>query len=103
MRKKGSAPLRTAKSSTAARRASIAASNPIPDMALEKPIIPTFSLAERDRRWARLREEMRRAGLNALISLPNQGHWDQFGADTRYITQIGGTQTEVGAVLPLGA
>ena len=70
-------------------------------MSLEKPIIPTFSLTERDRRWARLREEMRKAGLGALISLPNQGHWDQFGADTRYMTQIGGTQTEVGAVLPL--
>lgn len=70
-------------------------------MALEKPIIPTFSMQERDRRWGRLREEMGRTGLDALISLPNQGHWDQFGADTRYITQIGGTQTEVGAVLPL--
>lgn len=70
-------------------------------MALEKPIIPTLSLTERDRRWRRLREEMRRAGFDALISLPNQGHWDQFGADTRYVTQIGGTQTEVGAVLPL--
>ncbi len=44
---------------------------------------------------------MRKARLDALISLPNEGHWDQFGADTRYITQIGGTQTEVGAVLPL--
>jgi Xaa-Pro aminopeptidase len=68
---------------------------------LEKPIIPTFSLKERDRRWSLLRTEMKKAGLHALISLPNQGHWDQFGADTRYITQIGGTQTEVGAVLPL--
>lgn len=44
---------------------------------------------------------MRKAGFDALISLPNEGHWDQFGADTRYLTQIGGTQTEVGAVLPL--
>ena len=70
-------------------------------MSLEKPIIPTFSLKERDRRWSRLREEMKKAGLHALISLPNEGHWDQFGADTRYVTQIGGTQTEVGAVLPL--
>ena len=70
-------------------------------MALEKPIIPTFSLEERDRRWNLLRQEMRTADLQALISLPNEGHWDQFGADTRYMTQIGGTQTEVGAVLPL--
>ena len=68
---------------------------------MEKPIIPTFSLNERDRRWSRLREQMKRGGFDALISLPNEGHWDQFGADTRYITQIGGTQTEVGAVLPL--
>ena len=70
-------------------------------MALEKPIIPTFSLEERDRRWSLLRAEMKRANLDALIALPNEGHWDQFGADTRYITQIGGMQTEVGCVLPL--
>ena len=70
-------------------------------MALEKPIIPTFSLEERDRRWSLLRAEMKRASLDALIALPNEGHWDQFGADTRYITQIGGTQTEVGCVFPL--
>jgi Xaa-Pro aminopeptidase len=70
-------------------------------VSLEKPIIPTFSLQERDRRWGLLRAEMKTAGLHALLSLPNEGHWDQFGADTRYITQIGGTQTEVGAVLPL--
>ena len=70
-------------------------------MALEKPMIPTFSLAERERRWTSLRAEMNKAGIDALIGLPNQGHWDQFGADTRYITQIGGSQTEVAAVLPL--
>jgi Xaa-Pro dipeptidase len=70
-------------------------------VALEKPIIPTFSLAERERRWKRLREEMKNAELDALIALPHEGHWDQFGCDTRYITQIGGTQTEVGCVLPL--
>ncbi len=70
-------------------------------MSLEKPIIPTFSLKERDRRWNLLRQAMRTAGLDAVVSLPAEGHWDQFGCDTRYMTQIGGTQTEVGAVLPL--
>jgi Xaa-Pro dipeptidase len=70
---------------------------------LEKPIIPTFTLQERDRRWTSLREQMRTADFDALISLPNQGHWDQFGCDTRYITQVGGMQTEVAAVLPLEA
>ncbi len=68
---------------------------------LEKPLIPTFSLQERDRRWGLLREQMKIADFDAVISLPNQGHWDQFGCDTRYITQIGGMQTEVSAVLPL--
>ncbi len=48
-----------------------------------------------------MRDLMRRANLDALICLPNQGHWDQFGADARYLTQIGGFQTEVAVVLPL--
>src|SRR5262249_40256400 len=68
---------------------------------MDKPIIPTFSLAERDRRWAAVRAEMRKADLDAVIGLPNQGHWDQFGADIRYLTQIGGFQTEGAAVFPL--
>ena len=95
--------LRIVKRLGEACRASTAASNRISKitMALEKPVIPTFSLAERERRWSTLRSEMKKAHFHALISLPTQSHWDQFGADTRYITQIGGTQTEVGAVLPL--
>jgi Xaa-Pro dipeptidase len=68
---------------------------------MEKPIIPTFSESERARRWGIVRDLMRRANLDALICLPNQGHWDQFGADARYLTQIGGFQTEVAVVLPL--
>ena len=70
-------------------------------MPIEKPIIPTFSLHERDRRWGLVRAEMRQAGLDALIGLPNQGHWDQFGADIRYLTEIGGFQTEVAVVFPV--
>jgi Xaa-Pro aminopeptidase len=68
---------------------------------MEKPIIPTFSQNERARRWGIVRDLMRRANLDALICLPNQGHWDQFGADARYLTQIGGFQTEVAVVFPL--
>jgi Xaa-Pro dipeptidase len=68
---------------------------------MEKPIIPTFSQSERGKRWGIVRDLMRRANLDALICLPNQGHWDQFGADARYLTQIGGFQTEVGVVFPL--
>jgi Xaa-Pro aminopeptidase len=70
---------------------------------MDKPVIPTFSLSERERRWSIVRDQMRRASLDALICLPSQGHWDQFGADARYLTQIGGFQTEVAVVFPLEA
>lgn len=68
---------------------------------MEKPLIPTFSQKEKARRWGLVRAQMKEAGLDALIALPNQGHWDQFGADARYLTQIGGFQTEVAAIFPL--
>lgn len=67
---------------------------------MEKPSIPTFSEREKVRRWALVRREMEKASLDCLICLPNQGHWDQFGADGRYLTQIGGFQTEVAVVFP---
>ncbi|MGH7874514.1 MAG: M24 family metallopeptidase, partial [Candidatus Binatia bacterium] len=34
------------------------------------------------------------------IGFPNQSHWDQFQADIRYLTHIGGHQTEVAMVFP---
>ncbi|HTM06962.1 MAG TPA: M24 family metallopeptidase [Verrucomicrobiae bacterium] len=63
--------------------------------------LPKFSAAERERRWGRVRELMREAGLEAIIGFPNQSHWDQFQADIRYLTHIGGHQTEVAVVFPL--
>ncbi|HET7008574.1 MAG TPA: M24 family metallopeptidase [Candidatus Binatia bacterium] len=62
-----------------------------------------FSLIERERRWTRVRELMQREHLDALIGFPNQSHWDQFQADIRYLTHIGGHQTEVAVVFPLAA
>lgn len=41
---------------------------------------------------------MRQEKLDALIGFPNQSHWDQFQADIRYLTHIGGHQTEVAVV-----
>jgi Xaa-Pro aminopeptidase len=63
--------------------------------------LPKFSAQERIRRWSRVRELMRQAKLDAIIGLPNQSHWDQFQADIRYLTHIGGHQTEVAMVFPL--
>jgi len=62
--------------------------------------LPKFSLAERQRRWQRVRERMGQAKLDAIIGFPNQSHWDQFQADIRYLTHIGGHQTEVAVVFP---
>ena len=62
--------------------------------------LPKFSLKERERRWGRVRELMRKGRLDAIIGFPNQSHWDQFQADIRYLTHIGGHQTEVAVVFP---
>jgi Xaa-Pro aminopeptidase len=62
--------------------------------------LPRFSSKEKDRRWQRVRDLMRQAGLDAIIGFPNQSHWDQFQADVRYLAQIGGNQTEAAVVFP---
>jgi Xaa-Pro dipeptidase len=64
-------------------------------------LVPIFDLAERDRRWARLRQLMATEQVDCLIGFPNSGHWDLFQAGLRYITQIGGNTTEVAVVFPL--
>jgi Xaa-Pro aminopeptidase len=62
--------------------------------------LPKFSLAERERRWGRVRDLMGQEKLDAIIGFPNQSHWDQFQADIRYLSHIGGHQTEVALVFP---
>ena len=62
--------------------------------------LPKFSRQERTRRWGRVRELMHQHQLDAIIGFPNQSHWDQFQADIRYLTHIGGHQTEVAVVFP---
>src|SRR6185295_16103673 len=63
--------------------------------------LPKFSAPERERRWGRVRELMRATGLDAIVGFPNQSHWDQFQADIRYLTHVGGHQTEVATIFPL--
>jgi Xaa-Pro dipeptidase len=62
--------------------------------------LPKFSREERTRRWGLVRELMRQHQLDVIIGFPNQSHWDQFQADIRYLTHIGGHQTEVAVVFP---
>jgi Xaa-Pro aminopeptidase len=63
--------------------------------------LPKFTRAERQRRWAGVRALMRQQQLDAIVGFPNQSHWDQFQADVRYLTHIGGHQTEVAVVFPV--
>ena len=62
---------------------------------------PQFSIAERDRRWARVRALMQRDGVDVIVVPPHTGHHDHFSANARYLTGLGGYSLEVGAVFPL--
>lgn len=64
-----------------------------------RPALPGFSIAERDRRYARVRELMRQHGLDCLIAPPAEPYEPQ--ASSRYLTQIGGLQGGAWAILPL--
>ncbi len=60
----------------------------------------TFSLAERDRRYARVRSMMAQRGFDAIIAPCNTGHNEAFQADVRYLTQIGGFANEACVFFP---
>ena len=62
--------------------------------------VPKFSLAERDRRWARVRALMARDGLDAIYAPPNTGQFDTFQANVRYLTGLGGNHAPAAAVFP---
>ena len=63
-------------------------------------LMPTFSLAERDRRWGLVRRRMAERGLDCLIGFPNGGRFEQLQANTRYLTQMGGFACEIGVIFP---
>jgi Xaa-Pro aminopeptidase len=58
------------------------------------PYVPQLSLAERDRRWDRLRKKMIMAGLDALVFLGNDIFWGMGMANLRYAFQV---DSQVGA------
>jgi Xaa-Pro aminopeptidase len=61
----------------------------------------TFSPAERDRRYKKVREMMAKNGFEAILAPCNTGHNEGFQGDVRYLTQVGGFATEAAAFLPL--
>lgn len=62
--------------------------------------VPKFSIAERDRRWQRVRSLMARDDLDAVFVPPHTGLFDMFQANVRYLTGLGGNHCMVAAVLP---
>src|ERR1700722_11172774 len=64
-------------------------------------LIPTFSRAERDRRWSLVRGRMKDEGFDCLVGVPNGGRFEQLQANTRYLTQMGGFACEIGVVFPI--
>lgn len=66
-----------------------------------RPEVPRLSLAERERRWKRVRALMARDKLDAIITVANSSYWDQANANGRYLTSVGGNCTPISAVFPL--
>src|SRR5437667_8894629 len=62
---------------------------------------PTFSMEERERRWAHVRELMRRDGIDCVVGLNSTGTRNRNQADVRYLTQLGNNCEEVAVCFPL--
>lgn len=63
---------------------------------------PRFSLAERDRRWKAVREEMAARNLDVIVCPNNTGHSTDFQANSRYLSHVGGGgDADIAVVFPL--
>lgn len=60
-----------------------------------------FGLGERDRRWAKVRELMRRDGIDLIACLPCTNSHDRGQADARYLTQLGENSDQATVAFPI--
>src|SRR5207302_10678360 len=60
-----------------------------------------FSMEERDRRWSKVRELMRRDGIDLIACLPCTNSHDRGQADARYLTQLGENSDETTVAFPV--
>lgn len=63
--------------------------------------IPKFSLAERERRWSRVRNLMERDKIDTIFVPPHTGLFDTQQANTRYLTGLGGNHWTLATVFPV--
>ena len=66
-----------------------------------KEYLPQFSLKERDRRWAAVREEMSLMDLDCLLLIGNDRFFGYGNSNVRYLTQIDGQRMGVVVIFPL--
>jgi len=62
--------------------------------------VPRFSLAERERRWGRVRKLMDREGIDVIVAPSNTGGRDGLQANVRYLTGVGVNSSPVTAIFP---
>ena len=67
----------------------------------ERLELPRLSIAERDRRWAETRAEMRKRGLDCLVLWGWPAMWDFCTANARYLCPIGGNAENNTLIFPL--
>jgi Xaa-Pro aminopeptidase len=60
-----------------------------------------FSLDERDRRWAKVRQLMARDRIDLIVCLPCTNSHDRGQADSRYLTQLGENSDETTVAFPI--
>ena len=60
-----------------------------------------FSLDERERRWKRVRELMKRDGIDLIVCLPCTNSHNRGQADARYLSQLGENSDESVVAFPL--
>jgi len=77
-----------------------ATAQPVRDLVFTDWQLPTFSMEERDRRWGRVRDLMRRDGIDCIVGLNSTGTHNRNQADVRYLTQLGNNCEEVAVCFP---
>lgn len=64
------------------------------------PVLPRFSLAERDSRWAKVRALMARDGIDVILCFHNSTWWDWGNSYGRYLSHVGGNGSPFSVVFP---
>jgi Xaa-Pro aminopeptidase len=59
-----------------------------------------FTVSERDRRWAKVRELMDRDGVDVLLCLPTSNNHNRGAASALYLTQLGENSDETAVYFP---